>query len=207
MNAWTKKIRKLVKKEESVDSLLSESILDHNSDKLDALKSSVALADTPEEKALLHAKLLAYHQATNLLPENASTLALRDTLRDLIIETADEGQKTKLEQTFAQVTFNDYVDAVKGGANVEADKLKGKLENALRDKIASPVIEDYSRKTREILGTEKVQKAIDGVKTEGSSLIDTAKNALINNETEKAVNGLKEDAAGLFDDLKNAAQQ
>jgi hypothetical protein len=52
-----------------------------------------------------------------------------------------------------------------------------------------------------------VEWAIEWVKTEGTKLIDTAKNTLINDDTKWAIDGLKKDATGLFDDLKKAAAQ
>lgn len=144
-------------KDETVDSLISASILEKNSDKLDALKQAVASAKTPEQKEILHTKLLAYHQATNILPENESTLALRDTLRDLIIETAPDADKAKLKETFTQVTFNDYVDALGAGSKTQAENLSKKLEKAVQDGVNVPGIKDYTSKAQEILGNEKVE--------------------------------------------------
>jgi hypothetical protein len=111
----------------------------------------VAAAKTDEQKSVLHARLLAYHQATNILPENESTLALRSTLRELIIETAPADKKERLEQTFTQVTFNDYVDALSTGSMAQAGKLKTKLEEAVKANINVPALKNFTTTANTIL--------------------------------------------------------
>lgn len=203
VRSWTKKIRKLVKKEETPDSLISAIILEKNTDKLDALKQSVEMAKTDEQKSILHARLLAYHQATNILPGNDSTLALRATLRDLIIETAPANKKEKLEQTFTQVTFNDYVDALSTGSIIQADKLKTKLEQAIKANVNLPALEDFTTTATTILNEERVQEALGATQKEWASLLDTAKNTFLETNSQESVDALKKDAIDMFDDLKN----
>lgn len=64
--------------------------IEQNSGDIQKLKDAVANANTPAKKAAVHAELLSYYQATGVLPDSEDHLALRQTLRDLLIDTAPE---------------------------------------------------------------------------------------------------------------------
>jgi len=203
--SWKKRISSLVTQKQDVDAILSDIVVDNNADKTKELTDLVEKADTPEKRLAVNTRLLAYYQITSLLPNSETTIALRETLRTLIIKTSAESQKAKFENTFTQVTFNDYVDAVQWGFGEKADELKKSFEQKAEENgIKIPAWEELKKRSSNITP----ENAIKQIEQDAKNLINNIPSASeIAPEVQKNINEVTEKAGNIIENLWNASIQ
>ena len=148
---------------------MADSLANPSDDTLNALENSVQKAQTGEEKAIMHAKLLAYYQTVNLLPASDATTATKERLRKLIIETAPSDKKAAFENQFAQITFNDYTDALKSGASDRAQTIKNQLTDYISKGANVPALEELQKRA----GNMSTDGLLNQIKKDGTTLMES----------------------------------
>ncbi len=203
--SWKKRISSLITQKQDVDAVLSDIVVDSNADKTKELTELVEKANTPEKRLAVNTRLLAYYQVTSLLPNSETTIALRETLRTLIIKTSAESQKAKFEDTFTQVTFNDYVDAVQWGFGEKAEELKKSFEQKAEEKgIKIPAWEELKKRSSNLTPEDALKR----IEQDAKNLLNNIPSASeLAPEVQKNLDEVAEKAGNFIENLWNTSMQ